>query len=166
MTITFNCYLLKGVMPLGIEELESADSQGNVVKLSDFKGKKVVLFFYPKANSSGCTNEVLAFKELYEEFRKLGVAVLGISKDSVKAQNIFKQKYDLPFELLSDEEAKVCEAYQVLKEKSMYGRKYIGIERSTFVIDEDSKIMKEYRNVKVKGHANDVLEFLTQMQKQ
>lgn len=152
-------------MPLGIEELESADSQGNVVKLSDFKGKKVVLFFYPKANSSGCTNEVLAFKELYEEFRKLGVAVLGISKDSVKAQNSFKQKYELPFELLSDEEAKVCEAYQVLKEKSMYGRKYIGIERSTFVIDEDSKIMKEYRNVKVKGHANDVLEFLTQMQK-
>lgn len=152
-------------MPLGIEELESADSQGNLVKLSDFKGKKVVLFFYPKANSSGCTNEVLAFKELYEEFRKLGVAVLGISKDSVKAQNSFKQKYELPFELLSDEEAKVCEAYQVLKEKSMYGRKYIGIERSTFVIDEDSKIMKEYRNVKVKGHANDVLEFLTQMQK-
>lgn len=150
---------------MGIEELESADSQGNVVKLSDFKGKKVVLFFYPKANSSGCTNEVLAFKELYEEFRKLGVAVLGISKDSVKAQNSFKQKYELPFELLSDEEAKVCEAYQVLKEKSMYGRKYIGIERSTFVIDEDSKIMKEYRNVKVKGHANDVLEFLTQMQK-
>lgn len=151
---------------MGIEELESADSQGNLVKLSDFKGKKVVLFFYPKANSSGCTNEVLAFKELYEEFRKLGVAVLGISKDSVKAQNGFKQKYELPFELLSDDEARVCEAYQVLKEKSMYGRKYIGIERSTFIIDEDSRIIKEYRNVKVKGHANDVLEFLTQMQKQ
>ena len=150
--------------PLGIGELEVADSQGNMIKLGTFKGKKLILFFYPKANSSGCTNEVLAFKELYEEFRKLGVAVIGISKDSVKAQNNFKLKYDLPFQLVSDVEANVCESYQVLKEKSMYGKKYIGIERSTFIMDEDLNIIKEYRNVKVKGHANDVLEFLSQMQ--
>ena len=149
---------------MGIGELEVADSQGNVIKMGTFKGEKLVLFFYPKSGSSGCTNEALAFKELYEEFRKLGVAVLGISKDSVKAQSNFKTKYDLPFELLSDDKANVCEAYQVLKEKSMYGKKYIGIERSTFIMDEDLNIIKEYRNVKVKGHANDVLEFLSQMQ--
>jgi len=147
-----------------MEELEVADSQGNVIKMGTFKGEKLILFFYPKASSTGCTNEALAFKELYEEFRKLGVAVLGISRDSVKAQSNFKTKYDLPFELLSDEKANVCEAYQVLKEKSMYGKKYIGIERSTFIMDEDLNIIKEYRNVKVKGHANDVLEFLSQMQ--
>ncbi len=147
-----------------MEELEVADSQGNVIKMGTFKGEKIILFFYPKASSTGCTNEALAFKELYEEFRKLGVAVLGISRDSVKAQSNFKTKYDLPFELLSDEKANVCEAYQVLKEKSMYGKKYIGIERSTFIMDEDLNIIKEYRNVKVKGHANDVLEFLSQMQ--
>lgn len=165
-TKQFDFYLLKGVIPMGTSELTVADTQGNIVNLEDFKGEKLVLFFYPKANSSGCTNEVLAFKELYDEFRKLGVAVLGISKDSVKAQKNFKEKYDLPFELLSDVEAKVCESYQVLKEKSMYGKKYIGIERSTFVIDENLNIIKEYRNVKVKGHAEDVLEFLSQMQGQ
>lgn len=149
---------------MGNEELEVADSQGNIVKLGDFKGEKLVLFFYPKASSSGCTNEALAFKDLYEEFRKLGVAVLGISRDSVKTQSNFKTKYDLPFQLLSDEQANVCNQYQVLKEKSMYGKKYIGIERSTFIMDQDLNIVKEYRNVKVKGHANDVLEFLSQMQ--
>ena len=101
---------------------------------------------------------------MYEEFRKLGVAVLGISRDSVKTQSNFKTKYDLPFQLLSDEQANVCNQYQVLKEKSMYGKKYIGIERSTFIMDQDLNVVKEYRNVKVKGHANDVLEFLSQMQ--
>lgn len=133
------------------------------MSLSNYKGRIVVLFFYPKANSSGCTTEALDFKERYEDFRKLGAEVVGISKDSVKANKNFKEKYDLPFLLLSDVETKVSEAYGVYKEKSMYGKKYMGIVRSTFVIDAESNIAKEFINVKVKGHAQEVLDFVEGM---
>lgn len=133
------------------------------MSLSNYKGRIVVLFFYPKANSSGCTTEALDFKERYENFQKLGAEVVGISKDSVKANKNFKEKYDLPFLLLSDVETKVSEAYGVYKEKSMYGKKYMGIVRSTFVIDAESNIAKEFINVKVKGHAQEVLDFVEGM---
>lgn len=133
------------------------------MSLSNYKGRIVVLFFYPKANSSGCTTEALDFKERYEDFQKLGAEVVGISKDSVKANKNFKEKYDLPFLLLSDVETKVSEAYGVYKEKSMYGKKYMGIVRSTFVIDAESNIAKEFINVKVKGHAQEVLDFVEGM---
>lgn len=129
------------------------------MSLGDYEGKTLVLFFYPKANTSGCTTEALDFKELYPDFQKLDVEVVGISKDSVKANKNFKEKYDLPFLLLSDVETKVSEAYGVYKEKSMYGKKYMGIVRSTFVIDAKSNLVKEFINVKVKGHAQEVLDY-------
>ena len=106
------------------------------IKLADFKGKKVVLFFYPKDNTSGCTKEACGFRDLEKEFADKNTVILGISKDSVKSHNNFKEKFDLPFLLISDESTKICQDYGVWKEKSMYGRKYMGIERTTFLIDE------------------------------
>ncbi|MDO5062087.1 MAG: peroxiredoxin [Peptostreptococcaceae bacterium] len=140
-------------------DLSIPDTDGEIVSLGDYEGKTLVLFFYPKANTSGCTTEALDFKELYPDFQKLDVEVVGISKDSVKANKNFKEKYDLPFLLLSDVETKVSEAYGVYKEKSMYGKKYMGIVRSTFVIDARSNLVKEFTNVKVKGHAQEVLDY-------
>ncbi len=141
-------------------ELAIESTEGEIVRLADFKGKKIVLFFYPKADTSGCTSEALDFKEHYEEFQKCNAQIIGISKDPVKKNKNFKDKYELPFLLLSDVETTVCNAYGVYKEKSMYGRKYMGIERSTFIIDEKGNIVKEYRKVKVKGHVSEVLESL------
>lgn len=132
-----------------------ADGGGNVT-LSDLRGKQVVLYFYPKDDTSGCTAEAQDFARLHDDFAKAGAIVLGISKDSVKKHDNFKAKYDLPFALLSDSEA-VAEAYGVWKEKSMYGRKYMGIERSTFLIGADGKLRQVWRKVKVPGHAEEVL---------
>ncbi len=151
---------MKGVSPPKASELSIENTDSEIVSLADFQGKKLVLFFYPKANTSGCTNEALDFKERYDDFRQLGVEVVGISKDSIKANKNFKEKYDLPFLLLSDVDTKVSEAYGVYKEKSMYGKKYMGIVRSTFVIDAKSNIIREFINVKVKNHAQEVLDFV------
>lgn len=136
------------------------DTEGNIVKLEDFKGSKVVLFFYPKANTSGWANEVTAFRDAEGEINSLGAKILGISKDSIKKQKNFKEKYELPFELLSDEDEKVCNDYGVIKEKSMYGKKYMGIERTTFIIDEEGVIKKIFEKVKVAGHEKQVIEAL------
>lgn len=140
-------------------ELGITNTNGETVVLSNFK-TRVVLFFYPKANTPGWINEATSFRDLNDQFDELGVNILGISKDSLKSQQNFKMKYDLPFELLSDDEETVCRAYGVLVEKSMFGKKYMGIERSTFVVDYDGEILKEFRNVKIDGHAAEVLEFL------
>ncbi len=136
------------------------DTFGNKVALKDFLGKKVVLYFYPKDNTSGCTMEANDFKANIKKFEKLNAVVIGVSKDSQKSHQKFVEKYDLPFILLSDEDTKVIQKYGVWKEKSMYGRKYMGVERSTFVIDEKGKLMKVYPKVKVKGHVEEVLNFL------
>lgn len=133
------------------------DSLGNTVSLSDFKGKKVVLYFYPKDNTSGCTKEACDFRDVFPEFKKLNSIVLGVSADSEKSHQGFAQKYDLPFTLLSDPDKEVIQKYGVWKEKSMYGKKYMGIERTTFLIGEDGDILKIYPKVKVQGHVDEIL---------
>lgn len=133
---------------------------GQDISLSDYKGGKVILYFYPKDNTSGCTLEAQAFRANLEEFKKRGYSVLGVSRDSVKRHCNFRDKYELNFPLLSDEEETVCNLYGVMKEKSMYGKKYMGIERSTFIIDEKGVLVKEYRNVKAASHVNDLLRDL------
>ncbi len=133
---------------------------GKTLSLADFKGQRVVLYFYPKDLTSGCTQEACDFRDLHSNFKKKKTVVLGISKDPIKKHLSFKEKHDLPFPLLSDEEGKVCEAYGVWKEKSLYGRKYMGIERSTFVIGPTGKIEQVFEKVKVAQHAQNVLDGL------
>ena len=123
------------------------------VSLSDFQGKRLVLYFYPKDGTPGCTREATEFRDLMKEFEKEDIVILGVSKDSVKSHQNFKQKHDLPFILLSDPEGKVLDLYGVWKEKSLYGRTFMGTERTTFLIDEKRIITKIYRKVKAKGHA-------------
>ncbi len=131
---------------------------GGHVRLADFKGKRLVLYFYPKDDTSGCTSEAQAFTAAADEFKQAGAAVVGVSKDSVKSHDKFKSKYDLNFPLGADTEGATVEAYGVWVEKSMYGRKYMGIERATYLIDGSGRIAKVWRKVKVPGHAADVLK--------
>ncbi len=131
---------------------------GQTVSLSDFKGKKVVLYFYPKDDTPGCTKEAVGFTESVDDFAALDTIVLGVSKDSVKKHEKFSGKYDLKIALLSDEEGDVCERYGTWVEKSMYGKTYMGIERATFLIDAEGKIAQVWRKVKVPGHVDAVRE--------
>ncbi len=134
---------------------------GERIALKDFQAKKnVVLFFYPKASTSGCTKEAVSFRDLADKFRRAGAVILGVSADAVDAQVKFAEKNDLNYPLLSDVDTKVCEKYGVWQEKSMYGRKFMGIVRSTFVIDKAGKIAKVWPKVSVTGHAEEVLEFV------
>ena len=135
-------------------------SDGKEHKLSDYKGKKVVLYFYPKDNTPGCTTEACDFRDNINEITNLNAVVLGISKDNLNSHNKFIEKFNLPFILLSDEDKVVCNLYDVIKEKNMYGKKVLGIERSTFIIDENGNLIKEFRKVKVKGHIEEVLNSL------
>lgn len=128
------------------------------VRLKDLRGAPVVLYFYPRDNTPGCTTEGLEFGALYSKFRRLKARIYGISRDTIAAHEKFKAKFDFPFELMSDTDEKVCKAYDVIKEKNMYGRKVIGIERSTFLIDSTGTLSEIWRKVKVKGHAQEVLE--------
>ena len=125
--------------------------------LADYKGQKIVIYFYPRDNTPGCTSEGEDFRDNYKLFKKKNTKIFGVSKDSLKSHESFKNKFNFPFELISDPDEKVCKIFDVIKEKSMYGKKYMGIERSTFLIDSDGKLLKEWRKVKVKGHAEDVL---------
>ena len=136
------------------------DSGEKKVALKSFLGKKVVLYFYPKDMTSGCTAQACDFRDSFPDFKILKSVVIGVSADSTSSHKKFEDKYDLPFTLLSDPDKKVLEKYGVWKEKSMYGRKYMGIERTTFIIDEKGKIAKIYPKVKVKSHINDIKEFL------
>ncbi len=130
---------------------------GGEISLSSFKGKPLVLYFYPKDDTSGCTKEAMGFRDALSAFKKAGAAVVGVSKDSVARHDKFKAKYDLNFPLVSDEDGRLCEAYGVWVEKSMYGRKYMGIERSTFLIDGAGRIARVWRKVKVPGHVDEVM---------
>jgi len=130
------------------------------VQLSKLKGQKVVLFFYPRDNTPGCTKEGEGFRDQYKKFKKLGAEIFGISRDSLKSHEKFKEKFDFPFELISDEDEELCQTFEVIKEKNMYGKKVLGIERSTFVLDENGKLIKEWRKVKVPGHVDEVLDFI------
>ena len=135
-------------------------SEGETYRLADFKGKTLILYFYPKALTTGCTQEACDFRDLTTPLTEKGVVVLGVSRDPSDRLAKFRDKHQLDFPLLSDETGKVCEAYGVWKEKSLYGRKFMGIERTTFVIGTDGRIKKIYAKVKVKGHAAAVLESL------
>lgn len=136
------------------------DSNGKIVSLKDFRGKDVVLYFYPKDDTSGCTKEACSFRDSYPDFNKLDAVILGISADSEESHRKFISKYELPFTLLSDPGKEAIDAYGVWKEKSMYGKKYMGIERTTFLIDRNGKIKKIFPKVKVDGHADEILSFL------
>ena len=131
---------------------------GGSLSLEDLKDKKIVLYFYPKDDTPGCTTEAQGFRDAVNDFAKLGVEIVGVSKDSVKRHDKFKSKYDLPFKLISDEDGKICEAYGVWQEKKNYGKTYMGIVRSTFLIDEKGRVAEIWRNLRVKGHVERVLE--------
>lgn len=133
---------------------------GKEFRLSALDSKLLVLYFYPKDNTPGCTTEGAQFRDLHPRFRKAGCAVYGVSRDSLKSHENFKAKMKFPFELLSDEDETVCKRFGVMKMKNMYGKKVRGIERSTFVLDRDRVIRREWRGVKVPGHAQEVLDFV------
>ncbi len=132
--------------------------EGTKVSLKDFAGKTVILYFYPKDMTSGCTQEACDFQAALQKFKKKNAVVLGVSKDSIASHQKFKEKSKLSFTLLSDSSGELCESYGVWKEKSMYGRKYMGIERTTVVIGPDGKVRKIYSKVKVAGHVDSILE--------
>ena len=138
-------------------EFSAVTDTGGKINLKDLRGKTVVLYFYPKDNTPGCTAESCDFRDSFAAFQKKNAVVLGVSPDSVKSHQKFKAKFALPFPLIADEDHSIAEKYGVWKEKSMYGRKYMGIERSTFVIDAAGKVAEIYGKVKVKGHVEDVL---------
>jgi len=133
---------------------------GGTFKLSDQRGKTLVVYFYPKDNTPGCTVEGADFRDRHKEFSKAGATVVGVSRDSVKSHEGFKSKMNFPFELLSDADEQACALFGVMKMKNMYGKKVRGIERSTFVLDGDGVIAREWRGVKVPGHAQEVLDFV------
>ena len=137
---------------------KGASTSNNTAALSTLKGKKVVLYFYPKDSTPGCTTEGQDFRDLYKKFTKANTIIFGVSRDSLLSHEKFKENQSFPFELISDQNEKICKQYDVIKEKNMYGRKYMGIDRSTFLINENGKLIKEWRKVKVKGHAEEVLK--------
>jgi peroxiredoxin Q/BCP len=141
-------------------DLELPATGGETFRLASAKGKPLVLYFYPKDNTPGCTAEGQQFRDLHPEFKRIGCSVYGISRDSVKSHENFKARMRFPFELLSDPDETACKAFSVIKMKNMYGRKVRGIERSTFVIDAAGIVRREWRGVKVPGHAQEVLAFV------
>jgi thioredoxin-dependent peroxiredoxin len=131
---------------------------GGTLSLAAFRGKPIVLYFYPQDDTTGCTTEAIGFSQLKPEFEKAGAAVIGLSPDTAKKHDKFKKKYDLTIDLVADEERKVIEAYHLWVEKTLYGRNYMGVERATFLIGKDGRIARIWRKVRVKGHAEEVLE--------
>jgi peroxiredoxin Q/BCP len=143
-----------------VEDFTLPDQDGTPITLSQFAGSPVVLFFYPKADTPGCTIEACGFRDHFAKLKKAGVVVLGISRDTVKAQKKFAVKYDLQYPLLADADQTICNRFGVIKEKSMYGKKVTGIERTTYVIGPDQKLIHEFNKVKPEGHAEEVLALL------
>ncbi|MDB6101282.1 MAG: peroxiredoxin [Gammaproteobacteria bacterium] len=141
-----------------IKDFSLSSSGGGTWTSKDAAGRKLVIYFYPKDMTSGCTRESQDFRDLYSAFRKAGVDIVGVSRDSVKSHDKFTEKEKLPFPLLSDEDERLCKLFDVIHEKSLYGRKYLGIERSTFLLDGTGVLRREWRKVKVPGHAEEVLE--------
>lgn len=147
------------MLEIGIKapEFSLPDQNGQMHSLKDYKGKKVVLYFYPKDMTSGCSKQACRFAELYPQFREKDAVILGVSKDSVSSHKKFEEKFGLPFTIFSDPEQEVIKAYDVFKEKSMYGRKYMGVVRSTYLIDEKGKIAKAFGNVKATENPDQML---------
>ncbi|HTO43328.1 MAG TPA: peroxiredoxin [Burkholderiales bacterium] len=143
---------------LAVPDFEAPATGGKTFRLRDARGAPLVLYFYPKDNTPGCTDEGRQFRDLYPEYQRLGCAIYGVSRDSLKSHDNFKEKMSFPFELLSDPDERVCEMFGVMKMKNMYGKQVRGIERSTFLIDKDGYLRKEWRGVKVPEHARAVLD--------
>ena len=141
-----------------VPDFEMPATGDKTIKLTDLKGNNVVLYFYPKDSTPGCTLEGQDFSDNIEEFNSRGTIILGVSRDSIKSHEKFKTNQSFPFDLLSDRDELLCRLFDVIKEKNMYGKKVMGIERSTFLIDVSGTLRKEWRKVKVKGHVNEVLE--------
>jgi len=141
-----------------VPDIRLPSSSGKDVSLTDYKGKKIVLYFYPKDDTPGCTTEACEFRDAVKTYEGLNAVIIGVSKDSLKSHDKFMAKYNLPFELLSDEDLKLMEFFGVWKEKTMYGKTFLGVNRSTFLIDEKGVIVKAWRNVKVSSHVAEVLD--------
>ena len=146
-------------------DFTSVDQNDQKIALKDFKGKWVVLYFYPRADTPGCTIEACSFRDSFRRVEKIGAVVLGVSPDTAKDQKKFVDKYDLPFTLVADADKKICNAYGVMQEKNMYGKKVMGVARTTFIIGPDGKIKRIFEKVKPEGHAEQVLEWLKEAQK-
>lgn len=140
-----------------VDDFEAPMTSGKTFRLSDYQGKNVVLYFYPKDSTPGCTTEGQEFRDAYAEFQAADTEIFGISRDGLKAHENFRAKQSFPFELLSDKDEVVCKLFDVMKMKNMYGKQFMGIERSTFIIDKAGKLRREWRKVKVKGHVAEVL---------
>ncbi|MDT8409765.1 MAG: peroxiredoxin [Wenzhouxiangellaceae bacterium] len=136
---------------------------GSELSIQSFRGASLVLYFYPRDNTPGCTSEGQAFRDLHRKFKKAGCAIVGVSRDSVKTHENFSAKHEFPFPLISDRDELLCRQFDVIKEKNMYGRKAMGIERSTFLIDAEGHIAREWRAVRVPGHAEEVLEAVREL---
>lgn len=145
-----------------VEDFTLPDQDGLPVKLSSFLGKPVILFFYPKADTSGCTAEACGFRDQFAELQEAGAVVLGISRDTVKAQRKFKDKFELPYTLLADKDQEVIKRFDLLKQKTMYGKPVTGVERTTYLIGSDGRLLHTFSNVKPQGHADEVLAMLKQ----
>ena len=143
-----------------VPELTLEGTNNTTFSISNYVGKNLVIYFYPKDSTPGCTNESIDFKDNYDIFQKLNTEIFGISRDSLKSHEKFKAKYSFPFELLSDADEIACNLFDVIKMKNMYGKKVRGIERSTFLINTEGKLINEWRGVKVNGHVQDLIEFL------
>ena len=142
-----------------VPEFSAEMTSGKIFQLSDYQGKNLVLYFYPKDNTPGCTTESIEFRENYPQFQQHNTEIFGISRDSLKSHEGFKAKLDMPFELISDPQETLCIMFDVMKMKNMYGKKVRGVERSTFVIDGSGRLVKEWRGVKVASHVEEVLNF-------
>lgn len=140
-----------------LPEITVLDDAGSQVALSSLSGKLLVIFFYPKDNTPGCSSEAAQFRDLYPQFQAKGVEIVGVSRDSVQSHQSFKTKFELPYTLISDADSKMCDAFEVIVEKNNYGKKSMGIQRSTFVVDTDGTIKRVWPKVSVDGHAEDVL---------
>jgi peroxiredoxin Q/BCP len=143
-----------------VPDFSTAMTGGKTFQLSDYKGKNVLLFFYPKDNTPGCTSENIAFRDAHAEFLAANTVIFGLSRDSIRSHENFKAKLELPFELIADPDEIVCKLFQTIKLKNMYGKQIYGIERSTFFIDATGKLVKEWRGIRVANHVDDVLNFV------
>jgi peroxiredoxin Q/BCP len=148
-----------------VTDIKVAATGEQEVKLSDYQGKNIVLYFYPKDSTPGCTREGQDFRDNIAKFRRAGTVILGVSRDSIKSHENFKAKQEFPFDLLSDKEEKLCTQFDLIKEKNMYGKKVMGIERSTFLIDKKGVLREEWRKVKVDGHVDEVLARVKELNK-
>ena len=147
-----------------VKNFKAAATGDKTIELKDLKGQHVVIYFYPKDSTPGCTQEGLDFKALHGKFRRAGTVILGVSRDSLASHEKFRAKQGFPFDLLSDPDETLCKYFDVIQEKTLYGRKFMGVERSTFLIDAEGKLRREWRKVKVKGHAEEVLDAVKRLE--